>query len=164
MHRKYDTARYTESVALLRQWFPDCAITTDLIVGFPGETEGELAESLAFAKQCGFAAMHIFPYSRRAGTPAAAMPDQVPKAVKAARAAEAAKTAQALRQAFDTAMLGTCQEVLFEQLEEGLFTGHARNGVKVCAAGAALHNRVCTVRIDALRPDGVAGTVETVIE
>ena len=164
MRRKYDTARYAESVALLRQWFPDCAITTDLIVGFPGETEGELAESLAFAKKCGFAAMHIFPYSRRAGTPAAAMPDQVPKAVKAARAAEAAKTAQALRQAFDTAMLGTCQEVLFEQLEEGLFTGHARNGVKVCAAGAALHNHVCTVRIDALRSDGVAGTVETVIE
>lgn len=65
MRRKYDTARYAQSVALLREWFPGCALTTDLIVGFPGETEAELEESLAFARQCGFAAMHIFPYSRR---------------------------------------------------------------------------------------------------
>ena len=61
MRRKYDTARYAQSVALLRESFPGCALTTDLIVGFPGETEAELEESLAFCRQCGFAAMQYFP-------------------------------------------------------------------------------------------------------
>lgn len=87
MRRKYDTARYAQSVALLRESFPGCALTTDLIVGFPGETEAELEESLAFCRQCGFAAMHIFPYSRRPGTPADKMPGQLTKAEKEARSA-----------------------------------------------------------------------------
>ena len=67
MHRKYDTARYLESVRLLRKYFPGCAVTTDLIVGFPGETEEEFAESLEFLKTCGLSMFHIFPYSRRKG-------------------------------------------------------------------------------------------------
>ena len=61
MHRHYDTARYLQSVRLLQQWFPGCAVTTDLIVGFPGETEEEFAESLAFARTCGLAMVHVFP-------------------------------------------------------------------------------------------------------
>ena len=87
MHRHYDTARYLESVRLLQQWFPGCAVTTDLIVGFPGETEEEFAESLAFARTCGLAMIHVFPYSRRAGTPAASMPGQLSRAEKADRSA-----------------------------------------------------------------------------
>lgn len=67
MKRKYDTARYYESVELLNRFFPGCAVTTDMIVAFPGETEAEFEESLAFIRKCGFAAMHIFPYSRRPG-------------------------------------------------------------------------------------------------
>ena len=157
MRRKYDTARYLQSVRLLRQWFPDCAVTTDLIVGFPGETEAELEESLAFARECGFAAMHVFPYSRRPGTPADAMPDQVPKAVKAERAARASSVAEELRRQYDTALLGSVQEVLFEQTEDGFFTGHAKNYVKVYARGDGLHNVVKQVRITALRSDGVEG-------
>ena len=77
MNRKYDTARFYESVSLLRQYFDRPAITTDLITGFPGETEEEFAQTLAFIERCGFAAMHIFPYSVRPGTKAAAMPNQV---------------------------------------------------------------------------------------
>ena len=157
MRRKYDTARYLQSVRLLRQWFPDCAVTTDLIVGFPGETEAELEESLAFARECGFAAMHVFPYSRRPGTPADAMPGQVPKAVKAERAARAAVVAEELRRQYDTALIGSVQEVLFEQTEDGFFTGHAKNYVKVYARGDGLHNVVKQVRITALRSDGVEG-------
>ena len=157
MRRKYNTARYLQSVRLLRQWFPGCAVTTDLIVGFPGETEAELEESLAFARECGFAAMHVFPYSRRPGTPADAMPGQVPKAVKAERAARAAVVAEELRRQYDTALIGSVQEVLFEQTEDGFFTGHAKNYVKVYARGDGLHNVVKQVRITALRSDGVEG-------
>lgn len=157
MRRKYDSARYFESVRLLRQYFPGCAVTTDLIVGFPGETEEEFSDSLAFAEKCGFSAMHIFPYSRRAGTPADAMPDQIPKAVKTARAARASEVAAFLRERYDTALIGTVQEVLFEQVEDGCFTGHAKNYVKVYAHGEGLHNIIRSVRITALRPDGVEG-------
>ena len=157
MHRKYDSARYFESVTLLNRYFPDCAITTDLIVGFPGETEEELRQSLEFAEKCGFAMMHIFPYSRRAGTPADAMPDQIPKAVKAERAARAGAVAKALRERYDSALIGTVQEVLFEQTEGAFFTGHAKNFVKVYARGENLHNELCSVRITALRDDGVEG-------
>lgn len=175
MRRKYDPARYLESVALLRRYFPTCAITTDLIVGFPNETEEEFAESMAFAETCGFAAMHIFPYSRRDGTPAAAMDGQISKAVKAERAARAAQVADRLRERFDTALIGTTQEVLFEQIEDGYFTGRAPNGVKVhlplstltavFGAGSsqipALHNALVPVRITALHPNGLVGHMET---
>ncbi|MBQ3214994.1 MAG: tRNA (N(6)-L-threonylcarbamoyladenosine(37)-C(2))-methylthiotransferase MtaB, partial [Oscillospiraceae bacterium] len=85
MKRKYDTARYYESVRLLKGAFPACAITTDMIVAFPGETQEEFAESLAFIRKCGFADMHIFPYSRRPGTPADKLPGQHPNSVKDAR-------------------------------------------------------------------------------
>ena len=158
MHRKYDSARFFESVTLLRKFFPGCAVTTDLIVGFPGETEEEFAESVAFAGQCGFAAMHIFPYSRRAGTPADAMDGQIPKAVKAERAARAGQIAARLRETFDRALVGTVQEVLFEQREGEYFTGHAPSGVKVCVREEMAQNELRSVRIDAVLPDGVLGT------
>lgn len=161
MRRKYDTARYFQSVELLRTYFPDCALTTDLIVGFPGETEAELDESLAFAERCGFAAMHIFPYSRRARTPAAELPEQVPKAVKTARAARAAQVARRLRERYDAALIGTAQEVLFEQPEGDRFTGHAKNGVKVYTKDAVRQNSLHNVRITALRGDGVEGVLCT---
>ncbi len=87
MHRHYDTARYLESVRLLRQYFPGCAITTDLIVGFPGETEEEFAESLAFARTCGLAMVHVFPIPAARERPAASMPGQLSRAEKADRSA-----------------------------------------------------------------------------
>ena len=155
MRRKYDSARYYESVELLKEYFPGCALTTDLIVGFPGETEEELQESLDFARKCGFAAMHIFPYSKRDGTPAAAMTEQIPKAVKAERAERAAQVAAQLRETYDTAMLGVEQEVLFEQTEGEFFTGHAMNGVKVYTRGEDLYNTLRTVIPTTLREDGV---------
>ena len=89
MNRKYDTARYLESVELLNRWFDRPAVTTDLITGFPEETEEEFAQTLDFIRKCRFAQMHIFPYSIRPGTPAAKM-EQVSKAVKEERARRAA--------------------------------------------------------------------------
>ena len=159
MRRKYDTARYLQSVEELKRAFPDCAITTDMIVGFPGETEEEFLQSLDFIRRCGFAHMHIFPYSRREGTPAAAMPDQITKQVKEERARRAGAVAQALFEQYHTAMLGTRVPVLFEQVEDGLFTGHAPNGAKVYAEGEALHNQIRTVRLERLYREGLLGTL-----
>ena len=157
MHRRYDTARYAESVRLLQEYFPGCAVTTDLIVGFPGETEEEFRQSLAFIQRCGLARIHIFPYSRRVGTPAANMPDQIPNAVKEARAAQAAEAAAALEEAFHTALIGTEQAVLFEQPEHGYFTGHTPNYAKVYVRAEDLHNQLLPVRITGLCRDGVLG-------
>ena len=157
MHRKYDSARYLQSVELLHRYFPGCAVTTDLIVGFPGETEEEFAESLEFLKTCGLSMFHIFPYSRRKGTPAADMPDQIPNAVKERRAAEAASAAAELEAAYHASMLGTTQQVLFEQEENGLYAGHAMNYVKVYVQAAQLHNELRAVRVTDLCRDGVFG-------
>lgn len=157
MHRKYDTARYLESVRLLRQYFPGCVITTDLIVAFPGETEEEFQESLRFMKTCGFGLVHIFPYSRRSGTPAASMPGQLGNAVKEARVSRAAQVAAELETACHEAMIGQTVPVLFEQTEHGYYTGHAPNYVKVYAKGQALHNEVRSVKITGLFREGVTG-------
>ena len=160
MRRKYDTARYYESVRLLKEAFPGCAVTTDMIVGFPGETETEFAESLAFIRKCGFAAMHVFPYSRRPGTPADQMPGQLGNAVKEARSAAAIAVAGEMNQAFREAMIGSVQEVLFEELSGKYWTGHAPNSIRVYAPGEDLHNQVLSVRITGLYEDGVIGAAD----
>ena len=160
MKRKYNTARYYESVALLKQYFPGCAVTTDMIVAFPGETEEEFAQSLAFIRRCGFADMHIFPYSRRPGTPADKMPGQHDNATKEARSRAAIAVAAEMSLAYRNSLLGTVQEVLFEEAEGAYFTGHAPNYVKVYVQAENLHNQVKNVRITGLHADGVIGNIE----
>ncbi len=159
MHRKYDTARYLESVRLLNRYFPGCAVTTDLIVAFPGETEEEFAESLNFMRQCRFAMVHVFPYSRRDGTPAAKMSGQHPNAVKEARSAAASEVAAELETAFEEAMIGQTVPVLFEQVEHGLFTGHAPNYIKVYAEGENLQNQILPVLVEEVYRDGIKGRI-----
>ena len=161
MKRKYDTARYYESVCLLRQYFPGCAITTDMIVAFPGETEEEFRESLAFIKKCGFSDMHIFPYSRRPGTPADKMPGQHSNAVKEQRSRDAIAVAEEMSRQYRENLIGTALEVLFEEPEGEFFTGHTPNYVKVYVAGENLHNKICPVTVSALYQDGVLGTIRT---
>jgi threonylcarbamoyladenosine tRNA methylthiotransferase MtaB len=157
MKRKYDTARYLQSVQLLKEAFPGCAITTDMIVAFPGETEEEFQQSLAFIRQCGFADMHIFPYSRRPGTPADKMPGQHPNAVKEERSRRAIAVAEEMSRAYRETLVGTVQSVLFEEREEGFYTGHAPNYVKVYVRGEGLHNQVRNVTITEVYQDGVLG-------
>ena len=160
MHRKYDTARYLESCALLREYFPDCAITTDLIVGFPQETEEEFAATLDFLKTVGFAAMHIFPYSRRTGTPAAEMSGQIPMAEKERRAARAGAVEKELRKAYQTQFIGKILPVLFEQQDEqGLWTGHAPNYVLVAAEGENLRNQILDVKMTGVTERGLEGFI-----
>ena len=146
MNRKYGTARYLQSVELLNRWFDRPAVTTDLITGFPEETEEEFAQTLAFIQKCGFAKMHIFPYSVRPGTPAEKMA-QVPKAVKAERARRAAAAAEEMRSSYLRGCVGRTYAVLFEQPREGRFLGHAPNYMEVVAEGENLHNIVKNVHI-----------------
>ena len=160
MKRKYDTARYYESVELLREAFPGCALTTDMIVAFPGETEEEFRESLRFIRKCGFADMHIFPYSRRPGTPADKMPGQLGNAVKEARSMEAIAVAGEMNRAYREDMIGSVQEVLFEDRHLALYAGHTPNYMKVYAAGEALHNQLRQVTITGLYEDGLFGVVK----
>ena len=159
MKRKYDTARYLESVRLLKEFFPGCAVTTDMIVAFPGETEEEFAQSLDFIHRCGFADMHIFPYSRRPGTPADKMPGQHNNATKEARSRAAIAVAEEMNRAYRENLIGTVQEVLFEEQSGEFYTGHAPNYVKVYAPGENLHNEVRQVKITALYKDGLLGEI-----
>ena len=131
MKRKYDTARYFESVSLLNKHFPGCAVTTDMIVAFPGETEEEFLQSLAFIQKCGFADMHIFPYSRRPGTPADKMPGQHRNDTKESRSAEAISVAEGMKKAYLEAQIGRVQEVLFEEMDGPYCAGHTPNYCKV---------------------------------
>lgn len=159
MKRKYTTEEYMESLERLRNAFPGCAITTDMIVGFPGETEEEFEKSLSFIRQCRFADMHIFPYSRRPGTPAAEMPGQLPNAVKEERSRRAIAVAQDMSRCYHQALLGTTQAVLVEGMEGEHSVGHAMNYVKIYIPGAYPRNEIQTVAVKSLYGDGVTGEV-----
>ena len=159
MNRKYDTDRYKKSVELLNVYFPRPAVTTDLIVGFPGETEAEFVQTLGFVRACGFAEMHIFPYSIRTGTPAAKM-EQVPKAVKEERSARAVEVAAALNRRYLSGCVGETYPVLYEQEAEGLWTGHAPNYILVGAKGQNLHNQVRRTKITGVQGNLLVGELE----
>ncbi|MBR3640711.1 MAG: tRNA (N(6)-L-threonylcarbamoyladenosine(37)-C(2))-methylthiotransferase MtaB [Oscillibacter sp.] len=159
MNRKYDTARFLRSVELLRAHFDRPAVTTDLIVGFPEETEEEFAQTLDFIRRCAFAQMHIFPYSIRPGTPAAQMP-QVEKAVKERRAREAAAVAAELHAEYLENCVGQAFPVLFERKREGKWLGHAPNYMEVLAAGDGARGEVRSVRITGTDGDVLFGETE----
>lgn len=159
MNRRYNTARFTESACLLHRFFPDCALTTDLIVGFPGETEEEFSATLDFIRRCGFAQIHVFPYSVRPGTKAADM-EQVPKNIKEERAARAGEVAAALHEKYLLSCVGKIVPVLFEQPgAPGFYTGHAPNYMEVSAPGENLHNCLRPVRITAVEGSVLKGEI-----
>lgn len=141
MNRHYTAAEYRQSVQLLREEMPDCAVTTDVIAGFPGETEAEHRESLAFVEEIGFARTHVFPYSRRPGTRAAEMPGQIPKALRESRAAEMTRLAKGLEAAFIESQLGLVHEVLVEK--DGV--GYTGNYIR--ARTDAPDGTLCRVRL-----------------
>ena len=160
MRRKYDTERYFQSVTLLREYFDRPAVTTDLIVGFPGETEEEFRQTLDLIQTCAFAAMHVFPYSKRPGTPAADLPNQVPKAEKERRAARAGELARRMEQEYLQSFCGTIQDVLFEEEKNGLWRGHTTRYLAVeVPAAENLHNQVRPVRLETEKGDFLSGTL-----
>ena len=157
MNRKYDTSRYYESVKLLREYFPDPGIATDLIAGSPGESAEEFAQTLAFVERCAFTSIHVFPYSRRPGTPAADMPGQVPKEVKEARTQAAIALGAKLEGRWLERQIGRTLPVLFEEEKDGLWQGHTPNYVLVRTQGKDLHNRLLDVRITGRTGNALAG-------
>ena len=159
MNRKYTAERFLESCRLLRQYFDRPAITTDLICGFAGETEEEFAETLAMIETADFSAMHIFPYSRRSGTVADRMPDQLPNAVKDARCHQAAAVAAEMEQRYLERWVGETLPVLFEEEADGLWRGDAPNYVAVYAAGVDLHNVLKDVKITGLHGQALEGVI-----
>ena len=146
MHRRYTPEEYLRAVERLREAFPDCAITTDVLTGFPGETDAEAQETVDFVRQVAFARIHVFPYSPRAGTLAAAMPDPVDDAKKQWRTNELLKIGNQLEIAYVQKLTGTTQEVLFErQLEGGWAEGLTGQYVRVRALARA--NELLPVRL-----------------
>ena len=159
MNRKYDTARYMESCDLLRQYFDDPAITTDLITGFPEETEEEFAQTLDFIARVGFADMHVFPYSIRPGTKAAEM-RQIDMPVREERAARASAVAKTMHEAYLACCVGKIFPVLFERDRKGGSAGHAPNYMEVSVAQEGLHNQVKNVKITAVDGGSLRGELE----
>jgi threonylcarbamoyladenosine tRNA methylthiotransferase MtaB len=137
MNRKYTTAEYEAACGLLRNHFTHPAITTDVIVGFPGETEEEFAETEKFLRRIHFYEMHIFKYSRREGTRAAVMENQVPEETKTKRSAKLLALAEQMSAEFRDYYLGRTEEVLFEEPMEyegkQMYVGYTREYVKVAA-------------------------------
>ena len=159
MHRPYDTARYRALLQDIRKRLPDIAITTDIIVGFPGETEEDFAQTLDFARECGFAKMHIFPFSRRKGTPAEKMPHQVDDSVKQERAARLGELDEELLQQLLQSLVGTEQEVLFEQpvdneRVEGLISSYQR---VIVPAPVELCGEIVKIKIIGVQEDFLLG-------
>lgn len=159
MNRKYDTAQFYHATELLREYFPGCALTCDLITGFPGETEEDHAATLEFIRRCAFSDMHIFPYSRRPGTPADKMPGQCQRAVKERRAHEAKLIAQEMKRAFLDASVGAVLPVLFETRDGECFTGHSDTYVLIRAEGEELRGKTLDVRITARDGDELMGEI-----
>lgn len=154
MRRPYTTADYADLCAQLRRHFTGCAITTDIMVGFPGETEEEFAASLAFAEQIGLARGHIFAYSRRPGTPAADAPNQISAAEKVARAHRMSQVCERTRAAYETALIGTVTDILPEtQSADGLTLGHTPTYIPVKVSGLPLGSEPVVIRLTAREDD-----------
>lgn len=154
MNRRYSSEEYYEKCELLRKYFENPALTTDVIVGFPGETEEEFAQSKAFIDKVNFYETHIFKYSKRAGTKAAVMPDQIPEQIKTERSAELLELDAMKRDAYEKTLIGKEVEVLIEeQIEvEGkkVWVGHTKEYVKIAVeSDNIIENSIIKVEIKA---------------
>ena len=162
MHRPYTTAKFKTLLADIKTKVPDIAITTDVIVGFPGETEADFETTCKFAESCGFSKMHIFPFSARKGTPAEKFAGAVTEAVKKERADILGKIDETMHKAFLQAMVGQNAEVLFEQPAgedyfEGLTGNYQRVFVK--SGGRNLGGEILPVKITAFDGEKLLGEI-----
>ena len=149
MNRKYDTAGYERAVEILRKYFPDVAITTDIIAGFPGESEEDFEESLEFAKKIGFSKIHAFPYSPKRGTPAAVMPDQIQISVKNERTSRLIAESDRMGDEFIKTFIGRVMPVLYErEIEHNIYEGYTSNYIRVLSESAEnLKNSIVDTKI-----------------
>ncbi|NLW56043.1 MAG: tRNA (N(6)-L-threonylcarbamoyladenosine(37)-C(2))-methylthiotransferase MtaB [Firmicutes bacterium] len=148
MNRKYTPEDYAGLVSMLRQGIPDLSLTTDLMVGFPGETEEEFTETLHFIQAVSFSRIHIFPYSRREGTKAAQMKEQLPRKLKEERVRQAEKVAEKLARDYREKLLGKTVEVLIEEVEAGRYgEGFSREYVRVKVEGDWRPNTLVAAKV-----------------
>jgi len=160
MRRPYTAEGYLALLGRVRAAVPGVAVTTDVIVGFPGETEAEFAASLATVEAAGFARVHVFPYSVRPGTAAEGMPGQVPPQVRQERMERMLAAADRAERAFQTARLGGRETVLWERPKDGMGQGLTDNYLRVISKeGAGLWNRFSEVELVGLVPGGVTGRI-----
>jgi threonylcarbamoyladenosine tRNA methylthiotransferase MtaB len=148
MKRHYDSAQFREAVAMIHEHFPNAALTTDVMVGFPGEDEAMHQRSLEFIREIGFSKLHVFRYSKRAGTEAAMMPDQVQKEVSIRRSVDMQALGAQMTQVFLCGLIGKPQTVLIEQVRtDGTATGYTDTYVPVVVEAAAhlVKNQLITV-------------------
>lgn len=170
MRRKYTTAEYKEKMIKLRKALPDLAITTDVIVGFPGETDEMFQNGFDFIREIGFAELHVFPYSKRTGTPAARMEDQVPEEIKNARVAQLIELSDILLVEYAHRFVGQVLEVIpeeeyKEEPDSGLITGYSDNYLKIAFPGTKeMIGKVCKVRLDSVGTDTCKGSFVRVLE
>lgn len=157
MHRRYTAADALAVAEKIRARDPLCALTADIIVGFPGETEDEFEQTLALVQKIGFAFVHVFPYSERAGTAAAVMPDQVPKAVRHARAGRLSALCEACGKAFRAQFLGQIVSVLVETSSGGQCRGLCTQYLPVSFAGDFCENEIVPVRVTGVSEEGFWG-------
>ena len=157
MKRGYNTTQFMAAVERIREAWPTAAFTTDVIVGFPGETEEEFEETLQFSKAVGFARMHVFPFSPRETTPAAEMPDQIPEHVKADRVRRLIALGDALARQYHESFLGKTAAVLVEEPHrEGGMVGYTPEYIHV-RVPEGRSGTLCNVRLTALTDEGMTG-------
>ncbi len=162
MNRHYDADYFEKTVAEARERLGDIGLTTDVIVGFPGETDEMFENTVALVKRVGFLHVHVFPYSKRAGTPAAAMNDQVPEGIKNQRVKWLIAEASAIAKDHHEKMVGRTYKVVIESEAanaSGGFTyeGYTSEYVKVCFTSAKSLEGMASVRISSASGEGAAG-------
>ena len=162
MNRHYDTAFYRDLVSRIRAVFKDASVTTDVMVGFAGETEEEFSKSLAFVKEIGFAKTHVFAYSRRRGTVAYGLPAQITRAEKAERSRRMIETALACEEEFLKGLVGKTEYVLFETAEKGFAEGYTPNYSRVRVKSDEPHTgEILPVKIISAEKECCIGEIET---
>ena len=160
MNRRYSTSDYQQAVSLIRALVPDAAITTDVIVGFPGETEDEFKQGYNFCRQMGFARIHVFSYSPRRETQAARLPQQVAAQIKKQRSQRMLALARESAQDFSQRFLGKVMSVLWERQTDGLWSGYTDNYIKIYTRNTRdLTNQLLPVKLVEVGDDGVWGEV-----
>ena len=159
MNRHYDRSEFERLLRRIREEIPDIAISTDIIVGFPGETEELFQESLDFAGRMEFSRMHVFPYSPRKGTPAAEMEGQVPEPVKKERVHRMQALAEKMARDFHRSFLGRTVKVFVETDHDGILDGLTGNYIRVYGEGKASSGEICEVLLEKLHKDGIWGRI-----
>ncbi|MBR0262137.1 MAG: tRNA (N(6)-L-threonylcarbamoyladenosine(37)-C(2))-methylthiotransferase MtaB [Selenomonadaceae bacterium] len=161
MHRPYTTKNFSELTARLVEEIPEISIGTDLIVGFPGETEENFSETLKFIQAQPFSKIHVFPYSARAGTLAATLPNQIPSQIKKARASSALEISRAKVKIFSERLIGKTVEIIAETSTDGIVDGLTKNYVRVYVPDKNIQlGEVVKVKIERLHKDGVFGALQ----